>query len=80
MGKLFIIIIVFFNLINILIMKKILLIMVCVSMFTCITKEDKVDAIISTDTTLTEKPLDLNDSISIRQIKQMDSLHKEGKL
>jgi hypothetical protein len=49
-------------------------------MFTCITKEDKVDAIISTDTTLTEKPLDLNDSISIRQIKQMDSLHKEGKL
>jgi hypothetical protein len=49
-------------------------------MFTCITKEDKVDIIINTDTTLTEKPLDLNDSISIRQIKQMDSLHKVGKL
>ena len=61
-------------------MKKIIFIVICVSMFTCITKEDKVDIIINTDTTLTEKPLDLNDSISIRQIKQMDSLHKVGKL
>ena len=62
------------------IMKKIIFVTICVSMFTCITKEAKVDVTINTDTTLTEKPLDLNDSISIRQIKQMDSLHKVGKL
>jgi hypothetical protein len=61
-------------------MKKIIFVAICVSMFTCITKEDKANVIIITDTTLTEKPLDLNDSISIRQIKQMDSLHKVGKL
>jgi hypothetical protein len=61
-------------------MKKIIFVAICVSMFTCITKEDKAKVTINTDTTLTEKPLDLNDSISIRQIKQMDSLHKVGKL
>ena len=61
-------------------MKKILLIMVCVSMFACSTKETNVDTIINTDTTLTKDSLDLNDSISIKQIRQMDSLHKVGKL
>jgi len=61
-------------------MKKIIFVAICVSMFACVTKENKVDVTINTDTTLTEKPLDLNDSISIRQIKQMDSLHKVGKL
>ena len=39
--------------------------------------EEKTEA---QETSLEEDTLDFNDSISIRQIRQMDSLHAEGKL
>ena len=39
--------------------------------------EEKTEA---QETSLEKDTLDFNDSISIRQIRQMDSLHAEGKL
>jgi hypothetical protein len=63
-------------------MKKIILAITAVTMFACSTNTSSSSCQDSTcmDSAICKDSLDLNDSITIKQVQQMDSLHKEGKL
>ena len=53
-------------------MKKVFLIIAAVGMFACTSNETQDSACADS--------MDVNDSINLNQVKQMDSLYKEGKL
>ena len=57
-------------------MKKVFLIIAAVGMFACTSNETKTEC---TDSTCTDS-MSINDSINLNQVKQMDSLHLEGKI
>jgi hypothetical protein len=57
-------------------MKKIFLIITAVGMFACTSNETKTEC---TDSVCADS-MDVNDSINLNQVKQMDSLHLEGKI
>ena len=63
-------------------MKYVLITVAAITMFACSsnTSSNSCKDSTCTDSTLCKDSLDLNDSITIKQVKQMDSLHKEGKL
>ena len=57
-------------------MKKVFLIIATVGMFACNSNETKTEC---TDSVCSDS-MDVNDSINLNQVKQMDSLHLEGKI
>jgi uncharacterized protein YcfL len=57
-------------------MKKVFLIIATVAMFACNSNETQTEP---QDSVITDS-MDVNDSINLNQVKQMDSLYKEGKL
>jgi len=57
-------------------MKKVFLIIAAVGMFACTSNETKTEY---TDSVCADS-MDVNDSINLNQVKQMDSLHSEGKI
>ena len=57
-------------------MKKVFLIIATVGMFACNSNETKTECIDS----VCSDSMDVNDSINLNQVKQMDSLHLEGKI
>ena len=57
-------------------MKKVFLIIATVGMFACNSNETKTEC---TDPVCSDS-MDVNDSINLNQVKQMDSLHLEGKI
>jgi len=57
-------------------MKKVFLIIATVGMFACTSNETQTEC---TDSTCTDS-MSVNDSINLNQVKQMDSLHSEGKI
>jgi len=63
-------------------MKNLIIAIAAITMFACTTSTSSNSCKDSTctDSTICNDSLDLNDSITIKQVKQMDSLHKEGKL
>jgi uncharacterized protein YcfL len=57
-------------------MKKVFLIIAAVGMFACTSNETQTE---NTDSVVTDS-MDVNDSINLDQVKQMDSLYSEGKI
>jgi hypothetical protein len=57
-------------------MKKVFLIIAAVGMFACTSNETQNEC----KDSVCADSMDINDSINLNQVKQMDSLHKEGKL
>jgi len=63
-------------------MKNLIIAIAAITMFACSPSTPSSSCQDSTcmDSTICKDSLDLNDSITIKQVQQMDSLHKEGKL